>query len=216
MKKYNYLFYLGILGLFLICYGLFRAVVLGVSPWYAYFVVGGTLFFGWVNYLLKNKSLFYGFEQDKVFVLKSFLYYFIFGIMIEFFGRYLFGLWEYPLFSFYDETIYVFILGYPFPFFLIYETFVLIKGLVKSFGFSFLLATLISSFLHEIPNIYAREWVYNIPYVALEILGINIVVIFGWTILVLVPIVVNTSKNLRNFWRVKNPSGFFHKILMNK
>jgi hypothetical protein len=52
------------------------------------------------------------------------------------------------------------------------------------------LAVLLSASLHEIPNTYAREWVYvNIPFTDAKIFGVNVIVFFpGWLFLTIFPL----------------------------
>jgi len=186
---------IGIIGMFLILYSLISSMVYSKVFWYGTFVLGGTLFLGYINCNLKIKSLFY---FNKKTILKQYLIYFICGLIIEMIGRFTLHLWiDNPSFTFIVEIVEVFLLAYPFAFFFIYESFMLIKKIVKSFGLAVFLTTLISAFLHEYPNTFVWEWTYRIPYISFEILQINIVVIFGWMILVAIPLIVN-NKIIKN------------------
>ena len=180
----------GIVGLILALYGLISAIFYSSATWYDYFVIGGAFFLGYVNYKLKNESVLGLLEENKLRVFGNYALYAIAGIIIELVGRFLLHLWEYPSLNHAAETIRIFIIFYPFGFFFIYESFVLIKSKLQSFGLTVVVATLVNAFLHEIPNTFAWEWRYTIPYVTFEILRINIVVIVGWAILIAVSLLV--------------------------
>jgi hypothetical protein len=184
VKKYFYTW--GIIGLFLAIYGIASAILYSNVTWYSYFVVGVTFFFAWINQILKNDSLF---EKSKIYLLKTYGLYLFFTILIEIIGRFILNFWNYPSFNLTDKVIHVFLIGYPFAFFSIYESFKLIRKKVPSLTVTIILATLINAFVHELPNIFAWEWVYTIPYITFEILQINIVIIVGWFVLITVPLI---------------------------
>ena len=186
MKKYLHI--LGIIGLLLAIYGVASAILYSNVTWYSYFVFGFTFFLAWINQILNNDSLF---EKSKIYLLKTYGLYLFFTILIEIVGRFILNFWHYPSFNLTDKVIHVFLIGYPFVFFSIYESFKLIRKKVPSLSVTIILATLINAFLHEVPNIFAWEWVYTIPYVTFEILQINVVVIVGWVILIAIPLITN-------------------------
>ncbi len=184
MKKI--FFILGIIGLLIAIYGVTSAVFTRKVTWYSYFIVGGTLFLAWINYVLNNDSLF---EKRRIYILKTYGIYLLFTILVEVVGRVILNLWEYPSFGLVDKLINVFLIGYPFNLFFLHEFFKLIRKKVSSFSTAVFLTTIINAFLHEIPNTFVWEWVYKIPYVTIEIFQINIVVIFGWVILVSIALI---------------------------
>jgi hypothetical protein len=184
MKKYSHI--LGIIGFLLAIYGLVSAILYSNVTWYSYFVIGGTLFLAWINQILKNDSIF---EKGKYYLLKTFVLYLIFTVLIEIVGRFILNFWNYPSFNLVDKLLNVFLIGYPFAFFFIHESFKLIRRKVPSLSITIILATLINAFAHEVPNIFAWEWVYTIPYVTFSILQINIVVIVGWVVLIAIPLI---------------------------
>ncbi|MBI2650525.1 hypothetical protein HYX04_04375 [Candidatus Woesearchaeota archaeon] len=184
MKDYFYL--LGILGVIVASYGIFSAIVYSNATWFSYFAIGGTFFLGYVNYKIKNASIF---EKSKTYLLKTYVVYLFFAILIEVLGRTILHFWDYPSFDLAHKIIHVFLIGYPFVFFFIHESFKIIRKKVSYFPFAFILATLINAFIHEAPNIFAQEWVYAIPYTNLKFLNIHIAVIAGWAILVAVPLI---------------------------
>jgi len=186
MKKYRGL--IGIIGLLLAIYGVISAVFYSNVAWYSYFTIGGTFFLAYLNTKLKNKSIF---EKSKIQIAKTYGSYLIITILIEIVGRFLLHLWIYPSFNITEQIIHVFLIGYPFAFFFIGESLILIRKKVHPFTLTIILATLINTFLHELPNLFAWEWRYTIPYVTFEILQINILVIVGWAILIAVPIITD-------------------------
>ena len=167
-------------------YGWASAILYSNVSWYSYFVIGGTFFLAWINQILKNDSLF---EKSKIYLLKTYGIYLLFTILIEIVGRFILNFWHYPSFNFIDKVIHVSLIGYPFAFFFIHESFKLIRKKVPSLSVTIILATLINAFIHEVPNIFAWEWIYTIPYVTFEILQINIVVIVGWVVLIAIPLI---------------------------
>lgn len=184
MKKYFH--FLGIIGLLLAIYGVASAIWYSNVTWYSYLVIGITFFLAWINKILKNESLF---EKSKIYLLKTYGVYLFFTILIEIIGRFILNLWNYPSFNLTDKVIHVFLIGYPFAFFSIHESLKLIRKKVPSLPVTIILATLINAFVHEIPNTFAWQWVYTIPYVTIEILQINIIVIIGWFILIVIPLI---------------------------
>lgn len=139
--------------------------------WYSAFAVG--LYF----IILPNKLSWRDF-------LKKYFIYFICGVGVELVGRGLFGLWSYPRFDFVDELIHVYAISYPFAFLYLYEFFKITRKYLMKPTLAFSVTFLFNAFLHEVPNIYGQQLVYNIPFVTQGILGVNIVVILGWSILV--------------------------------
>ena len=188
MKKGCFL--LGLIGSILILYGFILAFFKSNVFWYDYFVIGGTLLFGSINYKIGNAGLFALIKNKSINFLKLYISYLIFAILIEIVGRFLLNLWFYPSSSVLDQIIYVFLIGYPFAFFFVYETFVMFNGKIRSKTLAFVFTFIFSAFLHEIPNVFVWSWIYTIPYIKFEIFQINIVVIIGWSILVLVPLLV--------------------------
>jgi len=118
---------MGFAGLIITLYGVISAIFYSNINWYAYFVIGGTFFLGYINYKLKNKSIFKKLEKNKNEIFKTYLYYLSAGIIIELIGRFFLNFWHYPSLSGLNEIIQVFFIFYPFGLFFIYETFVLIR-----------------------------------------------------------------------------------------
>ena len=191
---------LGFLGLILILTGLLLALQFASQVWYTPFVIGGTLFLGYLND--KNKQgVFNIYRKNKMNFLRIWAVYIITALIIEVLGRYILKLWYYPSFTLTEEIIHVYLIGYPFALFMTYETYVLIHEKVKEYWEAIIVTTVLSAFLHEIPNTFAWEWVYTIPRVTREVLGINVVVIGGWIVLALLAF---TVEHVRRKHRAKS------------
>ena len=180
----------GYSGFILMILGVILALFFANPFWYSFFVIGGTLFFGYLNYKINNKSIFNIFEKSKQRFIYIWVSYIILAFIIEIVGRFLLNLWYYPHYSLFEELVNVYLIGYPFALFMLYETFILINYKIKSLGLIITITTLVSAFIHEFPNTFVYEWAYTIPYVTFEILRINIVVIVGWVILVLASFII--------------------------
>jgi len=174
----------GLIGLILTTIGLIAAFIFHFKAWYSFFVIGTTLFFSFINYLLKKKTSIYLLLNNKNKIIKQYLKYFLAGLVIDRIGRFLL-FWHYPSFGLFEEIIHVYIIGYPIALFSIYETIVLFNNFLINRYLLIFITTLFNSFFHEFPNTYAWEWIYTIPIVKVEILKINTLVIFAWIILIL-------------------------------
>ncbi len=183
---------IGILGFIMLVYSIVSAIFYNNIYWYSYFVIGGTLFLAYLNFMLKNDSLITRFNKNKINEFKKYVYYLLFAISIEFIGRYILNLWEYSYFNLNDIIFNVLIIGYPFAFFFVYESFIMIRSKFD-FYISLLISIIINALIHEYPNNFVYEWKYNIPNVSFEILKLNIVVWFGWIILIIIPLLVNNK-----------------------
>ncbi len=173
-------------GLFLFLYGLYLAFFQHSYYWYTPFVLGGTLFFSQIN--RHHSSLRFIAKKHPSVFFKLYILYFLITILIEIIGRLILGLWYYPFFSSAEIILHVFLIGYPFALFFVQELFFYIHYHFRNIPVTFMTTLIISSFLHEIPNIFAWEWVYTIPYVHYEIFEINIIVLLGWSLLVYTPL----------------------------
>lgn len=182
--------WISFIGLGLAGYGLVSALFFAGATWYSYYASGGAVALSYLNYRLGRASLLDEICERRTGFLKTYALYLLAGILIEALGRFLLHLWVYPAFDLGDEIVHVFLIGYPASFFFISETLVLIGPALPSRGLTLLIATLLNAFVQEYPNTFAWEWRYNIPYVSLEILRINVVVIAGWAILIVIPLIV--------------------------
>ncbi|UCD04055.1 MAG: hypothetical protein JSW73_00180 [Candidatus Woesearchaeota archaeon] len=59
----------------------------------------------------------------------------------------------------------------------------------KKFIFATLLATYINALIHEYPNVFAQQWVYqNILFGDIKLIGIPVIVLVGWLVLTILPV----------------------------
>lgn len=188
LKKWDSI--IGLLGFMLALYGLVSAILFANVTWYSYFISGNTFFLGYINLTRENRSLLEDAQKNRVILAKRYLLYLIAGILIELVARFLLHLWEFPSFKFTDEIIHVYAIGYPFTFFFIDELYNLVENRLRAIIPSVFAITLFIAFLIEIPNTYAWEWRYTIPFITMEVLNINIVAIVGWIILTVIPLFV--------------------------
>lgn len=178
---------LGGVGLLLLLASLLLILTHSYHGWYLMFVVGLTFLLGFVNDYKGRRSFYHWLFYDRLRFFTSYIYYFMVGVLIELVGRLFLGLWEYVTFDELFFVIYVFLIGYPFALFAVYETYCLINQFMGKYE-AIVVTTIVSAFLHEIPNTWMTSWFYIIPLVSLKILQINVVVICGWVILVLAAI----------------------------
>lgn len=150
MKKY--ISSLGIAGLLSAVYGIVSAVLWASTVWFSYYIIGGIFFLAWLNYLLKNDSLFI---KGKTYIFKTYGLYLFFMAIIEIVGRFTINFWEYPAFDFQDEIIHVFAIGYPFVFAFFHELFKIIRPQASSYLWAIVITILIGAFATEISNTYA-------------------------------------------------------------
>ena len=192
MKKWLPLIFM--LGILLVSYALYSAFLKASIVLYSYFVIGGTMFFGYINYESGSKSLFYRMEKDRNHFLKTYFLYLLLTIITELIAKHLLGLWIYPSFGLMDIIINVYLIGYPFCMFMTYELIVLLRRLVSREFFVILIATIASALMAELPNTHAWEWIYLMPFVTLEIFRINILVFATW--LILMPFVIYINEKM--------------------
>lgn len=158
--------------------------------WHYPAVIGMWIFFDSLSSWKQNKTtldLIIN-KQYKKFAL-IYIGLFLFGFFIEFVGRILLHLWTYPrltplFFNFIEFFIYPFILMS------FREMYNFICSLVKNTALATLGSMILGILIWEIPNLFSNDWIYNIPFIHLEIFKINIVVIIGWILLIKGPVQV--------------------------
>lgn len=185
---------IGFLGFILFVYGAISAILFSSPIWFSFYAIGGTFFIGYINVKLKNTSILKEFNNKKLIFLLNYAFYVFAAVLIELLGRGLLNLWYYPSFDFAKTAIHVFLIGYPFSFFFIRESYILVGKFVKNKVWVFVLTAISNALIHEIPNTFAWEWKYTISFLPIELLNINILVILGWFFLVFVAIVVDKIK----------------------
>ena len=155
------------------------------SVWYFFGGLGLWFVFDYLASLNTKKTALQTFLRDKKKFLKLYFGMLLFGAAIEFIGRFIFGLWEYPLYNKFHEIASVFF--YPFLLFQLREMYILVKSKIKISLISLGISVILGVVIWEIPNLFSNNWIYYIPVIDLEILEINIIVILGWTLLILIP-----------------------------
>lgn len=185
---------IGFLGFILLLYGLISAILFSSPIWFSFYAIGGTFFIGYINVKLKNISILKELNDKKLIFLLNYVFYIFAAILIELFGRGVLNLWHYPSLDIVKIVIHVFLIGYPFCFFFIRESYRLLGKFVKNKVWVFALTAISNAFIIEIPNTFAWEWKYTIHFLSIEFFNTNILVILGWFFLVFVAIIVDKIK----------------------
>jgi len=158
--------------------------------WYYPAVLGVFLLFDYLSYLRKNKTtLSILFSKKYKLFFRLYLYLFILGLLIELIGRFLLNLWHYPLVNPIIKNTLGFIF-YPFILMSFKEMYFFLKSFFKRKTITTISAMILGIIIWEIPNVFSKDWIYTIPIIKQEILGINIIVIIGWVILIQGPIII--------------------------
>jgi len=159
--------------------------------WYNYLVFGMLFLFDNLSHARKNKTtldLIFKKKYKKFLVL--FFWLFVLGMIIELIGHFWLGFWYYKFINPPSEHIIANIIGfltYPLVLMSFREMYNFIHSFIKNLVLSVVLSMILGITIWEIPTLHTKDWVYNFPYISLEIFGLNIVVISGWTILILSP-----------------------------
>src|SRR3989344_137348 len=157
----------------------------GSKIWYFSGGLGLWFIFDYLDSFREKKTALQILLRDKKKFLKLYLAMVLFGASIEFIGRFIFGLWEYPHYNKFHEVASV--LFYPFLLFQLREMYIFIKSKIKKSTISLAAAVILGVIIWEVPNLFSGSWIYYIPFVNLEISKINIIVILGWIPLILLP-----------------------------
>lgn len=182
------------------------------SPyWFFSLTIGAFLFFNYLSHLRGNKStLDLIFDKNYKTFFKVFLAIFILGFFIEVIGMIFFDLWAYSLADYIPEflTMFNFAIKNPFLFtsFLLYpivlmsyrEMYEYINTFFKNNIISIIISMIVGIIIWEVPNVFSKDWIYTIPYITFEIVGINILVIFGWAILIYFPVYVYNKLEIKS------------------
>lgn len=215
MKKTRFLLF--VIGIGLTLFGVFSAIKQSNVYWYSYFTIGVFLVCDYIDYQFRKKSvLSLIFDKNFKALFLIYFYFILAAILIELFGRIIANAWYYPNYDLIDKIIHVFIIGYPFSLLATLELYQVFRDLsLRLFRhkpsltlFSIGITAIVSGLIHEVPNTFSNEWVYqNIPFVSLEIWDVNILVLTaGWIYLTLVSIigyglVVGGKENLLDKFR---------------
>ena len=156
--------------------------------WYFFTAVGLWLIFDYMASLYTKNTALQVFLRDKKRFFHLYFIMILLAASVEYFGRYILNLWEYPSLNKVHEIVGAFF--YPFLLFQLREMYTLVKSKIKKPIVSLAAAVILGVIIWEVPNLFSEDWIYHIPFVSLEILQINIVVILGWTLLILLPIYI--------------------------
>lgn len=167
------------------------------SPyWYYPAVIGIWLLFDNLSHLRKNRTtldLLINKDYKGFYILYFSLA--VLGVLIELIGRVILNFWSYsylnPLFILITTPMF-----YPFILMSFKETFFLVKSFVKHGPISLIVSMLIGIIIWGVPNVFSHDWVYTIPYFSFEVFHINIIIIFGWSILILSPVYIYKILNV--------------------
>lgn len=116
-----------LVGLIAAIHGIVSAILQQNPYWYSSFTIGSYLFFATLNRAFSGTSSlpgpggghFRGF-------LRTYGAFFVVGFLIDIvYGRFIGKNWVYPHFGLFDEFVHVLVIGYPFAFFSVLETFYL-------------------------------------------------------------------------------------------
>ncbi|MBW3017881.1 hypothetical protein KY325_01845 [Candidatus Woesearchaeota archaeon] len=159
----------------------------GCIYWYNFGLLGAWLLFDYLSHIKGNKTTLDLLFDKKI---KKFILLYIalavFGSILELIGNVGLHLWGYSYLSPF-QLYFLAPIFYPFILMSFREMFMFVKSIVKNFPASVIASMILGIIIWELPNIFSKDWVYNIPYIGLEIYHINIVVIIGWVILILGP-----------------------------
>ena len=167
----------------------FTLAFLKINHWYFPAVIGVWFIFDYIAYNKnKNTTLSFLFNDKKKF-FNLYLVMFFLGATIELIGRFLLNLWDYPFINnLYLE--FVLLLFYPFILFSFRELYESIILKLKNKFLAFISAMVAGIIIWEIPNLFSKDWIYTIPYISFNIIGINIIVIIGWVVLIGFPVYI--------------------------
>ena len=157
----------------------------GSKIWYFSGGLGLWFIFDYLDSFREKNTALQILLRDKKKFLKLYLAMVLFGASIEFIGRFIFGLWEYPHYNKIHEVASV--LFYPFLLFQLREMYILVISKIKKPIVSLASAVILGVIIWEVPNLFSNNWIYYIPFVSLEISNINIIVILSWTLLIIIP-----------------------------
>jgi hypothetical protein len=155
--------------------------------WYYSMIFGVLILFDRLSSLEGNKTtidLLLRKKYKKFFTL--YLLLLLLAIFIEGIGRIILGLWNYPRLPIFIVNIAIIL--YPVILMSFREMFMFLKSIIENKFISVVASMFMGIMIWEIPNNYSQDWIYKIPFVSVQILDINLVVIIGWIILIMGPL----------------------------
>lgn len=177
---------LGVLGLVLLLAGLVF-VFMANALWWIFLTLGGPLFLGAINYILRENALLMQAETNKRALIEVYGVYVLAGLVVET-VRIAPHLWRYN--GIYNHTVSVILLiliGYPLFLAFIFETFVLVRHVIHRTWLAAGLTALIFVLWNEVPNNVAPVWVITAPSVVL----VSTLFVVGYIFEVLVAVGAN-------------------------
>lgn len=180
-----------VLGVIIFFYAIYLATIEKAFWWYSPAMIGATIFLSSINSGKSEKSFLGLLRKNPRRLIYQYIMYVMVTIISEIIFKNILHLWYYPHFdTVIQHIVNVYLIGYPFALFFLYELYTLFKSREISTNKDIVLTTIIGGYVSEIPNTYVHEWVYVIPYVNLTILNINVVVTIGWVLLVFAVLIV--------------------------
>tara|TARA_Y100000310_G_scaffold138707_1_gene137732 strand:+ start:2562 stop:3122 length:561 start_codon:yes stop_codon:yes gene_type:complete len=169
--------------IFLISY---LAGFLEIHNWY-FFTLGVWFVFDYFN---KRKSTFQIFLKDKKLFFRLYFMFVLLGAAVEFIGRFVLGWWVYPFVNTWSHEL-LLVLFYPFLFITFREAYLVFNRTSKKFGF--LMTVIFGVVLTEVPNLFAKDWIYVFPSVVFGALAL----ILGWIFLIWAPLFIYESLKIK-------------------
>lgn len=177
------------IGAIMVLYGLIVAIMMEQPGWHTPVLVGGTTVLAYFVYLIDRAGILWDLVVRPIRVPLQYVIYAMIGVVIELIGQQLLGWWSYS-FSPILEVIHVILLGYPFMFFMLFELYVLAQWFLRYMWLTIPVVWLLTIIMNEGPNLVAQQWVYDIPFAGWSVAGLHVIVLIGWVIPVVLPLVV--------------------------
>lgn len=174
-------------------YAIFSAIYASNQLWYSSFAIGATLWLGYVNYRLGIASVLFDVAARRRWLLLAFGAYVLAAIGIELVLRFWLGFVYYPSLSIADQIVHLVLIQYAIGFFYIYEFYAIVRHWLKSAVLALLISSLINGFTIEYLNTFSWEWRYNVPFAPYELFQVNVLAVFGWIIMAIIPIALRLS-----------------------
>lgn len=159
---------------------------MGYNHWYYLAAISVWIFFDQLHSLRNENTTLHLLIHDKKKFVNTYLLMMSLAFSIECFGRFILGYWTYPLLTTVNSQIILF-LFYPFILFSFREMYGFLKLLTPNKVLSFIISMILGIAIWEFPNLFAKDWIYKIPFTNYELFDINIVVLFAWSFLIFLP-----------------------------
>ncbi len=163
--------------------------------WYNFAVFGWWLLFDCLSHWQGNRTtldLILKKKYEDFFKLYGLLL--LISIVMEVVASLIFGLWSYPkLWSIKPLGLLILVnlwgyLSYPIIFISFMEMYAFLYTLLRRKWLAVISFLSLGIMIWEVPNVFSKDWIYKIPYISLNLFGLNVVVIFGWVLLLFIPV----------------------------